>query len=663
MQNNKAPRYLFTLFLLLLPAGFLFAQHLKEATTDKVHPGELFENGRYHEALDGYLARLAIDGKDPVNAYYAGRCLLEVNGNMDEAIELLYRASRGGAPVDALYYLGLAYHRNYNFQEARKSFEKFSMEVGRQQKKAFPVQELIATCRSAEQISTTYFPYEVSNVTFLELRDSLQYSLIKMKGGELQQKPEMCCSDCECPEELADLMFVPSLTYRGEHVFYAGPSKASKGGTDLYRIQKGTAKSWGKPEVLTDLNSTGNELLPYFDPISENLYFASDGLPGMGGYDLFQSHYDSERDTWSKPQNLGFPVNSVADDVLLLPGNDLGMVLFLSNREGTDTIYTVYRVHFSEPKIKTRANDFRQLKSIAHMDGAANEIMAEYRIGHAPETGPEQKPEVAEKKVKSSDISYLPREEETGKILFEPILSEALSHQASADSLRDLAVEARGLIRSSEDLNDRWVWQKQIVVWERRALEQEGKANELYLEVSEIREINSGKAAVNPPETIEADRTVDGMTVYKYTGTDKEAEPVQKNAAAKTESHVSSVAEPTAKVPKSATNRFEILASSPYDYQHPIPLDTEIPDGVFYRIQLAAVSDVVPPETFGGIAPVTGERIPERDMVKYYAGKFSRYEDAALALTKVRTEGFPDVFIVAWYHGERVSTMRAKQLE
>jgi N-acetylmuramoyl-L-alanine amidase len=71
----------------------------------------------------------------------------------------------------------------------------------------------------------------------------------------------------------------------------------------------------------------------------------------------------------------------------------------------------------------------------------------------------------------------------------------------------------------------------------------------------------------------------------------------------------------------------------------------------------------VSPSTFGGISPLSGELIEERGLVKYYAGEFSRYEDASSALPRIHSLGYEDAFIVAWYNGIQVSTQRAKQLE
>ena len=92
-------------------------------------------------------------------------------------------------------------------------------------------------------------------------------------------------------------------------------------------------------------------------------------------------------------------------------------------------------------------------------------------------------------------------------------------------------------------------------------------------------------------------------------------------------------------------------------------MDVELPDGVFYRIQLGAFGAPVLPGEFGGISPVTGEHLAERNIYKYYAGKFSRYEDASLGLTRIRNQGYEDAFVVAWYMGRPITVQRAKQLE
>ena len=603
-----------------------------------------FMQGQYATALVGFRNLIALEGDEPMHSYYAGRCLVELNEGLDEAIELLYGPSKMNSPSDAVFYLGMAYFRSYNFRDAQRCFEQFEMEVSRQEKKQYNVKQLIGNCRSAREITSFYNPYEVMNVTFMDLSDSLQYSQVKMKGGQLSPKPGVWTRGEEDPTGLSHLMFIPTDPVRGDYLYFAGYGKGKKEGTQIYRVRKGSGRNWSDPEEVSALNSPGNELLPYLDPIDNNLYFASDGRYGTGGFDLYRSHYDMERDQWTEPMNLGFPVNSVMDEFLLLPGSDLGMVLFFSTRQGTDSTIAVYRVHLVEPKKKTRP-DSKMLREIAQLGGVAKEILA----GMEELEKGEQTEQSIDKVV--VPVKYLPADEPLNS--YQETLASALKHQALSDSLKDLASSARVGVRESDDPNDRWVWQKQIMVWEKRARDEEVLADQLYVQMEQKGAVKPAEPAVNPPESIVVDRKIEDLTVYRYAEPKRgvEGEPG-------TQPEVKKVILPTADI-----NRFDILVHSPYSSANPIPMDLPLPSGTYYRVQLGAFGAAVEPNTFGGMSPITGERLKERRLIKYYAGKFSRYKDASQALPRIRSKGYEDAFIVAWYNGTPVSTQKAKQLE
>jgi tetratricopeptide (TPR) repeat protein len=637
-----------------------------------------FEKGDYRLALSGFRKLIDLEKGEAQHRYYAGRCLVELNEELDEAIELLYGASQKNVPRDVTFYLGMAYHRYYNFREAHKYFEKFGVSANRQEKKEYNIKHHTATTRSAGEITSAYNPFEVLNVTFMDLFDSLQYSQVKMKGGQLSRKPDAYMVGDEDPSGLSNLMFIPSNPVRGDYLYFSGYSKSGKGGTQLFRVRKGAGRSWSAPEEVAVLNSDGNEILPYFDPIEEDLYFASDGYFGIGGFDLYRSHYDSERDQWTEPMNLGFPVNSVMDEYLLLPGSDLGLVLFFSTRQGTDSTVTVYRVLLSEPKKKTAANDERMLREIAQLGGVAEDILAELqnmeRSGEAvrreSESGNHLPVAAAVPLVVSAPVaaavpvaSAVPTKGATDTesiSAYQFYLAEALSHQALSDSLKDLAFNARRRVRESDDPNDRWVWQKQIMVWEKRAHDEEAMADYLYSKMEVERASQSSNPAVNPPETIMVDTVIENLTVYRYVvqTTDLEGEPGTRPSRADQTS-----VQPAGQPRSVPINRFDILTPSPYTISNPIPMDVALPEGTFYRIQLGAFGSMVNPGEFGGISPITGERLKERGIIKYYAGKFSRYEDASAAMPRIQSIGYEDAFIVAWYNGMQVSTQKAKQLE
>ena len=272
---------------------------------------------------------------------------------------------------------------------------------------------------------------------------------------------------------------------------------------------------------------------------------------------------------------------------------------------------------------------------------------------------------------------------------YQETLAMALNHQVVSDSLKDLASNARNKVRESDDPNDRWVWQKQIMLWEKKAHDEEEMADELYVQMEAERAVQEQTSVVNVPEAIQVDTVINDLTVYRYTAPTAEIEgepgtpseqiytsPEQIYTPPEKESTVTDNTSTTPVQPEIATvqsqaeksrgpivNRFDILNQSPYSAENPIPLDVTLPEGAFYRIQLGAFSSEVEPSAFRGISPITGERIPERGLIKYYAGKFSSYEAASSALSRVRLDGYEDAFIVAWYNGNPVSTQKAKQLE
>jgi outer membrane protein OmpA-like peptidoglycan-associated protein len=123
----------------------------------------------------------------------------------------------------------------------------------------------------------------------------------------------------------------PTLSADGQNLYFASDMPGGFGGMDLYICTR-IDTFWSQPINLgAVVNTPGNELFPYIHP-KGTFYFASDGLPGLGGLDIFSTRRNMGK--WSTPQNMGQPINSSRDDFGLNLTDSNADGYFSSNRSG-----------------------------------------------------------------------------------------------------------------------------------------------------------------------------------------------------------------------------------------------------------------------------------------------------------------------------------------
>ena len=122
----------------------------------------------------------------------------------------------------------------------------------------------------------------------------------------------------------------PSISPDGKTLYFASYRPNGEGGIDIYYSKLDSAGDWGKPVNMGyPVNTHLNERAPFMHPDNKTLYFASDGHPGVGGYDIFVSRkLDS---IWQKPENLGYPINSQKDESGFIVSTDGHYAFFSSN--------------------------------------------------------------------------------------------------------------------------------------------------------------------------------------------------------------------------------------------------------------------------------------------------------------------------------------------
>lgn len=106
-----------------------------------------------------------------------------------------------------------------------------------------------------------------------------------------------------------------SLSSDGKMLFFASDRPGTYGGSDIWYSQRNSDGTWRKPVNLgPTINTPENERSPFLHTDSKTLYFSSSGHDGMGGQDIFFSKLD-EKNRWTAPTNIGYPINSENDEV------------------------------------------------------------------------------------------------------------------------------------------------------------------------------------------------------------------------------------------------------------------------------------------------------------------------------------------------------------
>lgn len=134
----------------------------------------------------------------------------------------------------------------------------------------------------------------------------------------------------------------PALSADEKTLYFASDMPGTLGLSDIFKVSINNDGTYGKPENLgADINTEGRETFPFLSNDNE-IYFASDGRPGLGGLDVFVAKINSDG-SYDEVQNLGEPINSKQDDFAFIINSKNRNGFFSSNRENGHGLDDVYR--------------------------------------------------------------------------------------------------------------------------------------------------------------------------------------------------------------------------------------------------------------------------------------------------------------------------------
>jgi hypothetical protein len=138
----------------------------------------------------------------------------------------------------------------------------------------------------------------------------------------------------------------PTLSSNGELMIFASDRKGSVGKMDLFIVKK-EGESWSAPQNMGNkINTRGNELFPFLDS-NNNLFFSSDGLPVLGGFDIFTCKFNGT--SWDKPLILTQLINSVNDELAFSISKIDGKSGFFTTRHRSGKmVLQLYRVSLNK---------------------------------------------------------------------------------------------------------------------------------------------------------------------------------------------------------------------------------------------------------------------------------------------------------------------------
>jgi len=171
-----------------------------------------------------------------------------------------------------------------------------------------------------------------------------------------------------------------TITSDGKTIYFTSNRPNGYGGTDIYKCSKDSRGRWVNIQNLGELvNTEMDEDAVFISANGKHLYFSSNGHAGMGDLDIYRSTYNEEKLEWEKPINMGYPVNSVENDIYFVLTGTEGIAYFSSVRDESLGEEDIYKLDITkwEPPIFTNPE-------FAIMDEPFNPVIVSKGIDETP---------------------------------------------------------------------------------------------------------------------------------------------------------------------------------------------------------------------------------------------------------------------------------------
>ena len=414
-------------------------------------------------------------------------------------------------------------------------------------------------------------------------------------------------------DDLAGAVYIPE---GAKDIYYSAEDE--DGIRNIYRTYLADSL-WSAPMLINEqMTSSSDEIYPMLSPDGKSLYFASKGLYGMGGYDLYVSTWNPETKDWDVPVNMGFPYSSPYDDFLFINSEDGRYSIFASNRGCSKDSVCIYVLEYDGMPVRKAFSDVAELRQLAALVPANDPTRIDN--GSAVE---DQDPKSEETRLYIDKIKEV-RSLRDSVSRFTSSLDNLRNEYSSASDERKAELSAT--IQEKELLLPELNKTLQASVKELQAIEMDFLSKGIVIDASKLQ--------------AKADKEVVGAA-SGYTFSRNSYGPAPKLAIRK----------PVRKFDYS----FMILPEGRFAENN------SLPEGLVYQIRIFTQSRKATIQDIKGLSPVF-ERQSGNKFI-YSVGVFRSYKDVLANLNKVKKLGFRTAEITAWNDGQGVSVANARKLE
>jgi hypothetical protein len=402
-----------------------------------------------------------------------------------------------------------------------------------------------------------------------------------------------------------------------EVLYFVSDREGGKGGMDIWyaiRDIKSDDIDFSAPVNAGSINTEANDITPFYDTEEEEIYYSSNGMMTAGGYDIYKSA--GKLNKWSKPLNLGMPLNSGADDYYYVLNKSKNAGFLVSNRT------------FGVEKLTTRDED------IFKFNIAEKELYAAGKIFDDEDKTLAKGTRIALYQLADNDTKKLLESKitEDGSYKFSIIKEKNYRIEVDKDGFYSTFFELTSNQKDKLDYG-RSLYLKKLTVTT------PAPKSDPIVTISEVKKSDKDKFVYNEKAT----KVSSGTNNTKAKNVFNNAINGKYGDFLVSKGEVRNV--------KSSSQKETLVTTAP------------VKEGTYYKIQVLAYQKM---NDFNSrklaqlisYGRIDTEYFEEKNVNRALVSDFTSYEEAQAKLPAIRKEGFSDAYIIKYKDGIRIGAFR-----